>query len=314
MESHAMAKPKKRIKNATNSATIAATLLAELRRHAQSKIIDLKAVIAARAKAEEQQKTVATPQRLAQLHPAHAAYVYAQNQISVMTEELSRFSATKPLSKIVVRAEDYYSPGGPPLSPLTTSYFSCWAAFDACVGSTYETFGAVALAVAAALEIDDTLLGLMRLMQESHMGIYVHEGADGDLVVLRDLVTERERRCLVPSKYRGTKGELWYARVLPPPHPCFSEHVVFTTPYVLLDPRLSAWAEYFSRTLPATPPQDRIDAYEHHMKFGPSRHYWNDFVFEGYSNYRTEAVYLVGLPDIPASRPHYDARFANMAR
>jgi hypothetical protein len=305
---------KKQSKNAPNNTAIADTLLTEMRRQAQSKIIHLKAIVAARAKAEEQQRTVVTPQRLAQLHPAHAAYVYAQNQISVMTEELSDLRAMTPLSKIVARAEDYYSPGGPPMSPLTTSYFTCWAIFDACVGVTDETFGTVVLAVGTALGMDDDLLRLMNLMQQSRMGIYIHGGTDGDLVILRDLVTETECRCLVPSKYRGSKGEIWYARVLPPPHPCFSEHVVFTTPYVLRDPRLSAWEEYFGRTLPTEPQQDRIEAYEDHMKFGPSRHYWNDFVFEGYSNYRTEAIYLVGLPDVPESRPHYDARFANMAR
>ena len=40
------------------------------------------------------------------------------------------------------------------------------------------------------------------------------------------------------------------------------------------------------------------------MKYGPTREYWNDFVFEAYVNYRTEAIYLAGLPDIPESRPH----------
>ncbi len=37
---------------------------------------------------------------------------------------------------------------------------------------------------------------------------------------------------------------------------------------------------------------------------GDCRTYWNDFVFEGYVNYRTEAIFLAGLPDVPESRPH----------
>lgn len=40
------------------------------------------------------------------------------------------------------------------------------------------------------------------------------------------------------------------------------------------------------------------------MKYGPTRTYWNDFVFEGYVHHRTEAFYLAGLPDVPESRPH----------
>jgi hypothetical protein len=46
----------------------------------------------------------------------------------------------------------------------------------------------------------------------------------------------------------------------------------------------------------------RLDGYERQMKYGPTRTY--DFVFEGYVNHRTEAIYLAGLPDVPESRPH----------
>jgi hypothetical protein len=40
------------------------------------------------------------------------------------------------------------------------------------------------------------------------------------------------------------------------------------------------------------------------MKYGPTRMYWNDFVFEAYVNHRTEVIYLAGLPHVPGSRPH----------
>ena len=40
------------------------------------------------------------------------------------------------------------------------------------------------------------------------------------------------------------------------------------------------------------------------MKYGPTRMYWNDFVFEAYVNHRTEVIYLAGLPDVSESRPH----------
>ena len=38
------------------------------------------------------------------------------------------------------------------------------------------------------------------------------------------------------------------------------------------------------------PTQARIEANERHMKYGPTRTYWNDFVFEGYVHHRTEAI------------------------
>ena len=43
--------------------------------------------------------------------------------------------------------------------------------------------------------------------------------------------------------------------------------------------------------------QDRIAGYEHHMKFGPTRDYWTEFVFEAYVNHRANVILLAGLPD-----------------
>ena len=190
------------------------------------------------------------------------------------------------------------------MSPLTTSYFTCWAFFDACVGPTNETIGTTALELGAAFGMHPELLRLIRLMQESRMGLYVHEGADDSLVALRDVLTGAVCRAISPAGYRGRRGELWYVRVLPPPIPGGSEHVVFTTPYILLQPGLRDWQAYFCRTLPEAPQQARFDAHARHMKYGPTRMYWNDFVFEAYVNYRTEVIYLAGLPDVPESRPH----------
>ena len=141
-------------------------------------------------------------------------------------------------------------------------------------------------------------------MQRSRMGLYVHEGSQGDLVTLREIVTGSACRAIVPAGHRGQVGELWYVRVLPPPAPGIVAHVAFSTPYVLLTPGLAEWQAYFRRTLPEAPQRARLDAYERHMKYGPTRTYWHDFVFEGYVNYRTEAIFLAGLPDVPESRPH----------
>jgi hypothetical protein len=247
---------------------------------------------------------VVTKESLAGFHPAHAAYVYVQNQVSVMSEQLTALEEMAPFADIVSKAEDLYLPSGPPMSPLTASYFTCWAFFDACVGPSNETIGAIVSEVGTAFGMHAELLRLIRLMQESRMGFYVHEGYESSLVVLRELVTGAVCRCIVPSGYRGQKGELRYARVLPPPIPGGSEHVVFTTPYLVLKPGLRDWQAYFRRTLPEVPLQSRLDAYGRHMKYGPTRMYWSDFVFEAYVNYRTEVIYLAGLPDVPESRPH----------
>jgi hypothetical protein len=295
--------------NATTAKTVRGNLIAEkvvarMKREVRRKVVNLKDIIAGRGVAEDLQSTVVTKEGLAGIHPAHAAYVHAQNQVSVMSEQLTALDEMAPFADIVSRAEDLYMPSGPPMSPLTKSYFTCWAFFDACIERTNETIGTTVLEVGAALGMHTGLLRLIRLMQESRMGVYAHEGTEGRLVVLWELVTGAVCRAIVPSGHRGQKGELWYARVLPPPIPAGSEHVVFTTPYILLNSGLREWQAFFLRTLPEAPQQAYLDAYERHMKYGPTRAYWNNFVFEGYVNHRTEAIYLAGIPDIPESRPH----------
>ncbi len=160
------------------------------------------------------------------------------------------------------------------------------------------------IAVASTYGMHDELLRVIGLMRESRMGIYLHLGVKKDTVILRELVTDRVCKAISPSGYRGRKGELWYVRVLPPPAPELQEHVVFTTPYLLIEPGESEWQAYFRRTLPDAPTENRIAAYEHHMKFGPARNYWTEFVFEAYVNHRSDVIFLEGLPDIPESRPH----------
>jgi hypothetical protein len=187
------------------------------------------------------------------------------------------------------------------MSPLTTSYFSCWAFFDACVGPANETIGTTILDVGAAFGMHADLLRLMCLMQDSRMGFYIHRGREGDVSVVEDLVTGAVYRAIVPSGYQGHKNENWYIRLLPPPFPGGQEHVVFTTPYVVVHPDFNEWLAYFRRTLPAT---GSFADYERHMKYGPTREYWNDYVFEAYVNHQADAIYLAGVPDVPESRPH----------
>jgi hypothetical protein len=272
---------------------------------AREKVVDLKAFATGKKYAEEMQKTVATPESLANLHPAHAIYVHAQNQVSVMSEQLTVLKEMDRFYQLFSKAENDYMPSYPPTSPLTSSFFTCWAFFDACIGLAKETIGTTIIAVGSALGMDNDLLRIIGLMQESRMAVYAHEGFDQERIILRELLTNRVCKSICPSGHLGQKGELWFARVLPPPVPGLEEHVIFTTPYLLINPDEREWLAYFQRTLPTNmPTADRLAAYEHHMKFGPSRDYWTEFVFEAYVNYRSNVIFLQGLPDIPESRPH----------
>lgn len=126
---------------------IAAKLLRKMKRVANSRVVDLRSFVAGRANAEELQKTVVSKEQLAQFHPVHAAYVYAQNQVSVMSEQLTALKEMAPFVAIISKAEDLYCPSAPPMSPLTASYFTCWAFFDACAGPANETIGTITLEV-----------------------------------------------------------------------------------------------------------------------------------------------------------------------
>src|SRR6202790_1171322 len=62
--------------------------------------------------------------------PLHGAYVAAQNFTSFFAEAVSQVPEFDPSSRIVGPAEEEYMPDGPPMSPLTMSYFTTWAFFD----------------------------------------------------------------------------------------------------------------------------------------------------------------------------------------
>ena len=143
---------------------------------------------------------------VAGLTPAHAAYADAANQSSVIVEHLVPLKAMAQFVAMISRAEDLYMPSGPPMSPLTTSYFTSWIVFDAYLGARRETIGTILLEFGAAFGIDPELLRLIRLMQESRMGIYVHKGVENDCAILEVLITGEVRRCIVPARLRWQAG------------------------------------------------------------------------------------------------------------
>src|SRR6516165_543961 len=96
--------------------------------------------------------------------------------------------------------------------------------------------GTTILDVGTAFGMHPELLRLIRLMQHSRMGFYIHRGREGDVSVLEDLVTSAVYRAIVPAGYRGKKNENWLHRHLPPPITGGTEHVVFTTPYIVVHP------------------------------------------------------------------------------
>ena len=46
---------------------------------------------------------------------------------------------------------------------------------------------------------------------------------------------------------------------------------------------------------------------ESFMKYGKNKHFWNEYIFEGFVNYQADMIMLAGFPDIPLSLPHSEA-------
>ena len=140
--------------------------------------------------------------------PLHAAYIAAQNFTGLFMEEVTQFPEFDSYWKIYGPAQKEYMPSGPPISPLTKSFFTTWAFFDLHSGPDRETIGSCLLDVAELLEMDPFVVETIRQFQNSRMGIYEHCGSEEGRWRLRELITDKEFCCDNTSKYQGKPGEL----------------------------------------------------------------------------------------------------------
>ena len=235
------------------------------------------------------------------MDPVHAAYAFVENITSFFAESASRLPEMKKFSQIVGKAEDEYMPSGPPMSPLTTSFFTSWAFFDLQFDDG-DTLASCLIESNDVVGMNPDQLDSLKKMSASRMGIYEHVGMDGRHVRLRELVTNAEFVCHSTSGYRGKSGELWYVRLLPPLLPDLARnHIVFTTPYILLASK-NDWLQFFGRSLPGAV-KDAV-ALHRFFKYGTDLQYWNEFVFKAYHHHKSDAIFLTGIPDMKATLPH----------
>lgn len=114
--------------------------------------------------------------------------------------------------------------------------------------------------------------------------------------------------CAVLAGYAGSKGQLWFVRVLPSLYQLRRRHIAFSAPYVMRDYPESAFVDYLERELArmtATKKPPRTDdAHGHLMKYGPEPNHWNEHTHCAYSGHRHEAILLTGIPDIRQNLSH----------
>ena len=251
------------------------------------------------------------------LDPLHAIYTDTQHRISEFIEQFSMLPESDALNLRHLQAEDIYLPSGPPMSPLTPSYFFCWSAFDMNVGIKRETYTTIMIEICKALGADPNFVKLVRSMQGSRMGLYVHQKQDGKFVYLKELYTNRLIKVRSTSQYYGTPDEIWLVRLLSDPFGYVDYSITFTTPYVIIkgSPEMKTfilnsfyaeeeWLEFIERNLARIKVKDPNAAYDHFMKYGLSKHYWPEYVFQAYVNHQGNVIWLTGFPDRAETLPH----------
>ena len=293
---------------------LARKVIESARHQLQRKVTSLADWKEGKLKSAEYQKSIVSDERLSKLDPLHALYVYSQNHLSVLIEQVSELPILDKLADRYAAAVEEYIPSGPPMSPLTASYFTCWGAFDLCsFGAKPETLCTVVTDFCKYINADQGQIEVFEVMQNSYMGIYKHEGISGKYINFRELITNQELKAVCASGYMGREGELWFARVLPPLFNSFDYSVVFTTPYILgklgsdnsfISAVENDWLNYFDRNLRRTRLEDIDDSYHSLMKYGLNNNYWNEYIFLSYRNHRDDMILLEGLPDVMSSMPH----------
>lgn len=238
------------------------------------------------------------------LDPIHAVYVYIQQISSQFAEGVSRLPEMKAYTKLAGEAEQEYLPSGPPMSPLTPSYFTSWAFYDLQFGRDGDTIGECQIDANDIFWLNSDQLAVLKKFCTSRMGIYEHIGLAGRHVKVRELLTGDEFTCLVPSGYRGRPGDLCYVRLLPPLEPeLASYHIAFTTPYLLMSSKAD-WIDFLKRSLVRFRGLEEREALHRFLKYGLQPNYWNEFVFLAYHHHQSDAIFLAGIPDLRATLPH----------
>lgn len=239
------------------------------------------------------------------LAPVHAAYAYIQQITSQFAEGVSRLPEMRPYAKLVSHVENEYMPCGPPMSPLTFCYFTCWAFYDIQFGKDGDTIGKCQIEANDIFLMNPDQLDALKKLSESRMGIYERVGFANGLVHLRELITGDEFSCLCTAGYRVSSGELWYVRRLPTLLPELATfHVLFTRPYILIESTKDDWMQFLKRTLLKVDGNDDRERLHQLLKFGLSTNSWNEFVFQAYHHHQTQAIFLAGIPDFKATLPH----------
>ena len=280
---------------------MAETLRRSFSSHINKKIIDISSVKEGKKMATdsfEALKEIKNEVNTGKADPLHYAYASSVSLISHCMYALVGLKEMKGFRKATKSQEELYMPSYPPMSPLTDSYYCMWELADFRFGSDRETLCSIFLDLADTLKISSDDIKLAKIISNSRMGIYEICKIKRDKIFFKELLSDECFWCVTPD-YKGSIGDVWYTRILSSPPEYADYSISLTTPYVLLSEKKD-WVSYFKRN---DVNQQNLHQF---MKFGPSKNYWNEYIFYGYTNYTDQAIFLKGIPDIPYSLPCRD--------
>ena len=236
--------------------------------------------------------------------PSHKIYIITQNLLSNFSEDFSTLVEFSDFYDKVVEIENEFMPSGPPMSPLTKSYFTFWCFCDLMFGEEKETICSIYYDLAVENEFDKILLKAITNLNSSYMGFYLHMGFDDDFILLKEIFTNRSFRCKCPAGYTGKKDEIWYIRVVSNLDTVYNYHIIINTPYIILNYTEQDWISFFQRHGIRKENNKAEKILYSFLKDNPDIKYWHNYIMDAYVNYSESNVLLTGIPDVKGSKPH----------
>ena len=142
--------------------------------------------------------------------PLHAIYTHAQNLLAILVEVLNEIPdpALDRFFKTINAAKEEYQTGGPPMSPLTDSYFTCWLMFDVAVGIQKETLATIIIDLAKQFKdhtIKKEYLAICEGIVE-HNKIKIDKPISRNRVDRKKMAVDAEGKDAKPAPRRGRGG------------------------------------------------------------------------------------------------------------
>jgi hypothetical protein len=180
---------------------------------------------------------------------------------------------------------------------VSPSFISCWALYDARIKESEGTFADLLIALKDDFSLEAEIVQLIKLTSPSYPMVYQYLGSENSVVRLRDVMTD-QLYDVYHENYKGNIGEIWYTRLLPPLNDQ-DPYVMLSFPYVTRNHEEADWLNYFKlQGITKTDKYVKIKL-ENHMKYGPTIHFWKDYVSESFeAEIPHQCILLNSLPKV----------------